>query len=79
MSDAVKAMFGHQGVSISGESLVLVEEMFQRQNGTPPFEDDMMLAIIALTCALTAKHKTLKAELQNQCNLGSDLHPIDLT
>ena len=35
----------------------------------------MMLEMIVLKGALLEKHKTLKAELQNQHNLGINLHP----
>ena len=95
LRDVVKAIEGPQDVGVSGESFVLIDEMFQIQHGTLPFEkqqgmerhrnacvkhnDDMILAIISLRGSLPTKHKTLKAEFQNQHNLGSNLYPINLT
>ena len=40
--------------------------------------DDMIVAMIELRGELPLKCKPFKAELQNQCNIGSDLYPIDL-
>ena len=95
LSDSDKATDGPQGVGISGGLLILIEEMFQNQRGAPPFEcqqgmeryrsayakhkDNMMLVMIALRGDLPTKRKILKAELWNQCNLGSNMFIIDLT
>ena len=49
--------------------------MERHQSSCVTCNDDMMLDMIVLKGALPEKHKTLKAELQNQHNLGINLRP----
>ena len=93
LHDIVKAVNGEQEVGINGEVFTEAERMFQSQHGILPmdprlmeqyttelssYNNKLMLAIIALRGTLPSKYKLLKAELQNQYNLGQNLYPDTL-
>jgi len=82
-----------QGVGSDSANYEAIELMFNRKYGIRPeelelmaeyeqalkkFNDDVMFAIVALRGALPAHYKSLKAELQNQYNLGNNQYPTDI-
>ena len=85
LHDVVKVVNKGKGVSVDGKVFEEVERLFQRQYESLPidpslldqynrelldYSDKLMLAIIALRVVSPSKYKLLKAELQNQYNLG---------
>ena len=88
--DAVKEIDGGQEVGTDSEMFEEVERLFQSRFGTNPSDpnllerhndtlsscsDKLMLATIALRLASTSKYNLLKAELNNQHNLGQNSCP----
>ena len=94
LHEVLLGMDGGQGVGPDGDCFEGVERMFNLRHGTRPddpdlmepynqalkeFSDNIMFAMIALRGSNPSHFKALKAELQNQHNLGNNQYPTDIT